>query len=110
MELKHEVSLILAIFILLCARHYILSGRYTSHSSCVSDSSHFNCEYKKCFQSQVSHPAHPLQKEGSDGEAVILLPPGVDITWQLEDRTKDTLVVDYSTKVQDALTADAMSG
>ena len=41
---------------------------------------------------------------------MILLPPGVDITWQLEDRTKDTLVVDYSTKVQDALTADAMTG
>ena len=43
-----------------------------------------------------------------DVETVILLPPGVNITWQLEDISKNTWVV-YSMEVQDALTAAAMS-
>jgi len=41
-------------------------------------------------------------------ENVTSLPPGVNITWQLEDKTKDMWVV-FSTEVQDALTAAAMS-
>ena len=44
-----------------------------------------------------------------DVETVIPIPPGVNFTWQLEDRSKNTWVV-YSMEVQDALTAAAMSG
>jgi len=58
---------------------------------------------------KASQSASSSAAGGSDGEAVILLPPGVNITWQLEDRAKDTWVV-YNTEVQDALTAAAMSG
>ena len=43
-----------------------------------------------------------------DVETVIPLPSGVNITWQLEDMSKNTWVV-YSMEVQDALTAAAMS-
>ena len=46
---------------------------------------------------------------GEDGDSMISLPAGVNITWQLEDRDKDTWVV-YSPEVQDALTAAAMVG
>ena len=41
-------------------------------------------------------------------DTVTSLPPGVKITWQLEDKRKDMWVV-FSTEVQDALTAAAMS-
>jgi len=48
--------------------------------------------------------------EHADGDNIIIpLPPGVNITWQLEDRNKGTWVV-YSQEVQDSLTAAAMSG
>ena len=46
---------------------------------------------------------------GEEEDSMISLPPGVSITWQLEDRDKDTWVV-YSPEVQDALTAAAMVG
>merc|ERR1719250_409422 len=46
---------------------------------------------------------------GEEEDSMISLPPGVSITWQLEDRAKDTWVV-YSPEVQDALTAAAMVG
>ena len=41
-------------------------------------------------------------------DTVTSLPPGVKMTWQLEDKRKDMWVV-FSTEVQDALTAAAMS-
>jgi len=46
---------------------------------------------------------------GDDGDTVISIPPGVNITWQLEDTAKDTWAV-YSLEVQDALTTAAMAG
>ena len=41
-------------------------------------------------------------------DTVTSLPPGVKITWQLEDKRKAMWVV-FSTEVQDGLTAAAMS-
>ena len=50
----------------------------------------------------------PPKKKATPAVGVTSLPPGVKITWQLEDKRKAMWVV-FSTEVQDGLTAAAMS-
>jgi len=57
----------------------------------------------------VAAPSTTTPVTDATTDSLISLPPGVKITWQLEDNAKDTWVV-YNKEVQDALTAAAMSG